>query len=215
MRAHWILLAGTLAFSGAAPANAQPIARADVTGVVGWFNANKSDVSSYNDWYNRSAYGGIELGVYWTDHLKTEVELAATSPAELYSVQTFDIQGQQAYGSSEHRFSTRRVAAGQQYQFLRNAWAHPHVAVGVDLTWETHQQRLDPLVLFDQTSRTTRVVQEPRTVGPSTDLEVRPFAEIGTKLYLSRRAFFRPDLRLTFRRGVDEVVLRFGLGVDF
>jgi hypothetical protein len=215
MRAYTILLAGTLAFTGAAPASAQPIARADVTGVVGWFNANKSDASSYNDWYNRSAYGGAVLGWYWTDHLKTEVEVGATTPAELYAAQTIDIEGQRTYASSEHRFSTRRFTAGQQYQFFRNAWAHPHAAVGVDLTWETHQQRVDPIVLFDQASRTTRVVQPARTIGPSTDVEVRPFAEIGTKLFLSRRGFFRTDLRLTFRGGVDEVLLRFGLGLDF
>jgi hypothetical protein len=215
MRAHTILLAGALAFAGAAPARAQPIARADAAGVLGWFNANEPEISSYNDWYHRSAYGGAILGWYWTDHLKTEVEVGATSPGELYGAQTIDVDGQRAYASSEHRFTTRRIAAGQQYQFFRNAWAHPHVAIGADLTWTTHQQRDESVVLFDQASRTTRVVQQPRTIGPSTNLEVRPFTAIGTKLYFSRRGFFRTDLRLTFRGGVDEVLLRFGLGADF
>jgi hypothetical protein len=32
---------------------------------------------------------------------------------------------------------------------------------------------------------------------------------------MSRRAFFRTDLRLTFRSRVDEVLMRFGFGVDF
>ena len=215
MRVHPILLAASLALVVAAPAGAQPLARADVTGVAGWFNANQSVYSSYNDWYNRSAYGGAILGWYWTDHLKTEVEFGATSLAELYAAQTIYIDGQQAYRSSQHRFSTRRITAGQQYQFFRNAWAHPHVAIGADMTWETHQQHDDPLSLYDQASRTSRVVQAARTIGPSTDLEVRPFAEVGTKLYLSPRAFFRSDLRMTLHDGVDEVLLRFGLGVDF
>ena len=71
------------------------------------------------------------------------------------------------------------------------------------------------VLLYDQVSRTTRLVQPARTIGESTELEIRPFAEIGAKLYLSQRGFFRSDLRLTFRGGVDEVLLRFGAGVDF
>ena len=215
MRANAILLGAGLAFAGVVPAGAQVSAGADATGVIGWFSANQSELSDYDDWYHRSAYGGAILGWYWTDHLKTEVELGATSPGELYAVQTIDVAGQRAYGSSEHRFSTRRFTAGQQYQFFRNAWVHPHVAAGADLTWETHQQRDDPIVLYDQASRTSRLVRQARTIGPSTDLSVRPFAEIGTKLYLSRRGFFRTDLRLTFSDGIDEVLLRLGLGVDF
>jgi hypothetical protein len=215
MRVNTILLAGTMAFAGAVPVGAQPLARADVTGVLGWFSANQSEYSDYNDWYNSSTYGGAVLGWYWTDHHKTEVEVGATSPAALYAVQSIDIEGQRAYASSEHRFSTRRFTAGQQYQFFRNAWAHPYVGVGTDVTWETHQQRDDPIVLYDQASRTTRVVQQAKTIAPTTELEVRPFADIGTKLYLSRRGFLRTDLRLTFRDGVDEVLLRFGLGIDF
>jgi hypothetical protein len=215
MRVHTIVVAGMLALAGAVPAAAQPLARADVTGVTGWFNANQSEYSSYNDWYNRSAYGGAILGWYWTDHHKTELEFGATSPAEFYGARPIDIDGQPAYVSSQHRFSTRRVTAGQQYQFFRNAWAHPHAAAGIDLTWQTHQQSDDPLVIYDQASRTSRVVRPERTLASSTELGVRPFAEIGAKLYLSQRAFFRSDLRLTFQGGVDEVLLRFGLGVDF
>jgi outer membrane protein W len=215
MRVNAILLAGMLILASAAPGRAQPLARGDVAGTLGWFSANQSEYSDYNDWYNRSAYGGATLGWYWTDHLKTEVEVGATSPAELYGVQTIDFGGQPAYGSSQHRFSTRRFSAGQHYQFLRNAWVHPHVGVGADLTWQTHQQQDQPIMLYDQLSRTSRVVRQARTIGPSTELSVRPFAEVGTKLYLSRRGFFRTDLRMTFRDGVDEVLLRFGLGVDF
>ena len=111
--------------------------------------------------------------------------------------------------SSRHRFSTRRIAAAQQYQFGRNAWAHPHVAVGIDVTAESRQQRLDPIVGPDQTPG-----MPAGTSDRSTDVEVRPFAEVGTKLYFSRRGFVRTDFRLTFRNGVDEVLLRFGVGVD-
>jgi hypothetical protein len=209
MRAHALLLAATFTLAIAAPAVAQPIARVDVSGVVGWFNAHAPDPSFYDDWYNRSAYGGAELGWYWTDHLKTEVDLGATSPAELYGVQPILLGGRQIYVSAHHRFSTRRIAAGQQYQFGRNAWAHPHVAVGIDVTAESRQQRLDSIVGPDQTPRTPV-----ETTNRSTHVEVRPFAEVGTKFYFSRRGFVRTDFRLTFHNGVDEVLVRFGVGVD-
>jgi hypothetical protein len=215
MRADTIILVGTLSVIASARANAQPLARADVTGTVGWFNADKSRLSSCNDWYNRSAYGGATFGWYWTDHLKTELELGATSAAELYAIRTIDIEGQRTYVSSEHQFSTRRLVAGQQYQFFRNAWAHPHVAAGIDLTWENDEQRDEPIVLFDPVSRVTRVVQPARTTDPSTHLQVRPFAEVGSKLYVSPRGFFRTDVRVTFGGGAEEVLLRFGFGVDF
>ena len=215
MRVPTVLIAATLSLTAASNAAAQPIARADVAGTVGWFNADKSEISSYNDWYNRSAYGGATFGWYWNDHLKTELEVGATSSAELYATREIDIQGQRAYVSSDHEFSTRRLVAGQQYQFFRNAWAHPHVAAGVDLTWETHEQHDEPIVLFDSASRGTRVIQPAQTIAPSTHLHVRPFAEVGAKLYVSSRSFFRADLRLTLGSGAEEALLRFGFGVDF
>jgi hypothetical protein len=217
MRVNTSLLLGLLTCSTitAATAGAQPLARADVTGIVGWFNANHSELTDGNDWYHSSAYGGAILGWYWTDQLKTEVEFGATSPGEFYAAQAVNVGGQTAYGSSQHRFTTRRLTAGQQYQFFRNAWVHPHVAAGVDLTWQIHQQHDDPVLLYDQASRTSRVVRPARTLGPSTELQVRPFAEAGTKLYVSRRAFVRTDLRLTIGSGIDEVLLRFGVGIDF
>jgi hypothetical protein len=215
VRIPTVLIAATFSLTAASNAAAQPIARADVAGTVGWFNADKAEISSYNDWYNRSAYGGATFGWYWNDHLKTELEVGATSSAELYATREIDIQGQRAYVSSDHEFSTRRLVAGQQYQFFRNAWVHPHVAAGVDLTWETHEQHDEPIVLFDSASRVTRVFQPAQTIGPSTRLHVRPFAEVGAKLYVSSRSFFRTDLRLTLGSGAEEVLLRVGFGVDF
>ncbi len=54
-----LLLAG--ATCAGAQTAAGPLFRADVSGSLGWLNADKSelDASRYsNDWYNRSVYGG-------------------------------------------------------------------------------------------------------------------------------------------------------------
>jgi hypothetical protein len=210
-----LILAGTLSFSVPGSAGAQTLQRADLAGLAGWLNTDKSEITSYNNWSNRTAYGGVVFGWYWTDHAKTELEVGVSSQADMYVPGTIDIDGQRGYTNSEHRFSTRRFTAGQQYQFLRNAWAHPHVAAGVDLTWERQETQLDSVYYYDPVLRISRVIQDRRTIGPSTDLQVRPFAEIGAKLYVTQRGFFRTDLRMTFRSGIDEVVMRFGFGVDF
>lgn len=199
------------------PAPPSPIARWDLTGTVGWFNADKGDATSesYNEWYNSSLYGGIAAGWYWTDNHKTELDFAATTVGDIYTATPVVVGAQLTYTNSRQFFTTRKLALSQQYQAYRNAWFHPHVAAGVDLTWETSREERSPVIVYDSAARTSREVLPARTIGPDVDLIVRPFAAVGFKAYVTQRAFFRSDLRFTFERGVDEVLLRFGFGVDF
>ena len=197
-----------------APARS-PLVRADLHGNCGWFNV-KSDVpSGYDDWFNRVFYGGAGFGWYWTDHLKTEFEVGATSAAELYSGEPVIISGQPTYLGFRQRFRSRSVAAAQQYQFYRNAWFHPYLAAGVTVSWETLERQDDPLFFYDPLTRQSRTARSAKTHSPVKSVEGRPFAAAGFKAYMTERAFFRTDLRLGMRSGVDEVLLRFGLGVDF
>ena len=55
-----------------------------------------------------------------------------------------------------HEFSTGGWWRAAGTSSSGNAWAHPHVAAGVDLTWETHEQHDEPILLFDSASRVTR-----------------------------------------------------------
>jgi opacity protein-like surface antigen len=200
---------------GAAPPS--PIARGDVTGTLGWFNANKSDLSRerYNDWYNSSLYGGIGAGWYWTDNHKTEIDFGATTGGDIYTSYPVFVENQQTYTQSRFFFSTRKLTLSQQYQAYRNAWFHPHVAAGVDLTWEETREERSPVILYDSVTRVSRLISPPQNLGPDVDLIVRPFAAVGFKAYMSPRSFFRSDMRFTFRGGVDEVLWRFGFGMDF
>lgn len=223
---HRLLAAAVLtgcapaAFAQSAPPPS-PIARWDVTGTLGWFNADKSDNTreSYNEWYNSSLYGGIGAGWYWTDHHKTEIDFGATTVGDVYTT-TYTttpvvIGTQQTFTTSRSFFSTRRLTLSEQYQAYRNAWFHPHLAAGVDLTWEKSREERSPTVLFDNTGRTPREIRPAETIGPDVDLTVRPFAAVGFKAYLTQRGFFRSDMRFTFKDGIDEVLWRFGFGVDF
>ena len=214
------LAAALFALTSVQGAEAQPpqaveLPRADVTGMLGWLNADKGDLGSYNDWYNRSLYGGLAAGWYWTEHVKTEVDAGASTKADLYVARTLSIDGRPVYTQSELTFATRRVSVSHQYQFFRNAWFHPHVAAGADLTWETTTERMQPLFVYDEASRQGRQVDPGRTAGPETRLIVRPIAAAGFKAYMTPRTYFRTDLRLAIRTGVDEAVWRCGFGVDF
>jgi len=203
-----VLLLATTKGAGAQTA-VGPLFRADVSGSLGWLNADKSelDASRYsNDWYNRSVYGGASFAWYWTDHWKTEIEGGASSAADLQVYTQPFIDGRPVTLYSRHRFSTRRLAISQQYQFYRNVWVHPVVAAGLDLTWE-RQNRTDESY--------SSLPSRPETYPTRTELLARPFATVGLKAYFNSQGFFRTDMKLTFDRGVDEVLIRVGVGVDF
>jgi hypothetical protein len=211
-----------LFFGAAGSAFAQapaPLARGDAAALVGWMNVNKSGLGdqSRNDWYNRGFYGGGIAGWYWTDHHKTEIEVGASTSVNFWVYRSIAADGNfPAFGGSQFTFSTRRVALGQQYQFLRNAWFHPHAGAGVDLTWETTTERAEPVIVYSTSPPgQPRQLRPGMVIGPDTALVVRPFGEVGFKAYVSPRGFLRSDLRLLVRGGIDEVQVRFGFGIDF
>ena len=195
--------------AGAQPVPA-PVSRADVTGTLGWLSENKAELNSDrygNDWYNQSIYGGAGFGWYWTDHWKTDIEAGLSSSAELSVYTTTVIDRRPTTVNSTYEFVTRRLALGQHYQFFRNAWFHPFAGAGLDLTWEQIDQTDDVFAPQPPLGR----VRHPRR----TEFVARPFTTVGFKAYVSPRTFFRTDLKLVFDKGVDETLVRFGLGVDF
>lgn len=212
-----LMLAAAPAFAQTVPPPPSPISRADASGMLGWFNANKSDLDaqSYNDWYGRSLHGGLSAGWYWTDHLKTEVEFGASTRATVRSYRQLTINGLPASDITAHDFSTRKLAITQLYQGYRNQWVHPYVGVGVETTWERQTEDHAPIFTYDQLARVSRQVEPRRVVGPRTETFVRALGTVGFKAYMTRRAFFRGDFRMAFRGGIDEVLLRGGFGFDF
>jgi hypothetical protein len=201
--------------SGQTTATAEaPLVRADVAGLAGWLHLHRPGLD-YGEWIHGPGLIGGSAGWYWTDHLKTEIDGGVSSSAERFQSRRVEIEGQPVYYTSRLRFSTRSVAVGPQYQFYRNAWFHPFVGAGLALTWERTLREDDPVWGPDPTSGRTRLVSERRRFPENTDLVARAYAQAGFKAYVSQRAFFRSDLRLAIRKGVDEVAVRLGGGVDF
>jgi hypothetical protein len=192
---------------------AAPPPRADAAGYLGWLSVGTGPRRPYGgDAWHNSWFGGASAGWYWTDHLKTEVDLGAGTKARSYTVGRVLIDGAEAFQATESSFARRTIGVSQQYQYFRNAWFHPHLAAGANLTWERRTERYEPLVVWGPGGR---LVRDEYTVGPRTTFTVRPFAAAGFKAYVSRRAFFRSDLRVSFGDGVEGTLLRAGFGVDF
>jgi hypothetical protein len=85
----------------------------------------------------------------------------------------------------------------------------------VHLAWDRRNDYTQPIFGFDPVTRTSRQLEPAHLEGPVTDYVARPFVGAGFKAYMTRRAFFRGDLRVGFKNEIDETLLRFGFGVDF
>lgn len=211
------LLALTLvARSAPITAQTQPASRGDVSATAGWL-AVEGDVAGPlgSRRWESSLFGAVGAGWHWTDHLKTEVDFGAGTTAETYAVVSVTIDGLTGQRAVEPTSSRRVLGISQQYQFFRNAWFHPHVAAGASLAWDKVTDHFEPVFVFDPVTRTSRLAEPARTVGPRTEFSARPFVAAGFKAYITRRAFFRTDLRVGFKSGLNESMLRFGFGTDF
>jgi hypothetical protein len=205
-RSGTAFLATAIVAFAAPTARAQSLQRGDVTASVGWFNVHQQGAPDYADWYNRSVYGGVAFGYYWTDHLKTDVELGKTSAATFLTFEPMQRPQGTARGlwPTEHRIDRVKLSVTQSYQFFRNAWWHPIVGGGVDLDFE--RRRTGTLPVPFPGSDTSEEVEslEPKLVGI-----------VGFKAYLSSRSFFRTDVKVAGARRIDQVLWRFGVGFDF
>jgi hypothetical protein len=119
---------------------------------------------------------------------------------------------QTVFRSAEHRIQDTRVSIGQFYQFGHNAWAHGLLGGGVCLTRRGVTSEFSPLVRYD---RNGPITLEPGYRASSSETRATPFAAAVAKAYVTPRVFVRSEVQADFRGGVEAVVLRAGVGVDF
>jgi len=184
-----------------------PLPRVDVAAATGWFAADRSirGDGCCSSW-SSSLFKGVSAGYYWTEHLKTEVELAAPGPTEGYTVLSERLASNLfRYISEEHRISTSRVSLSQAFQFGHNSTFHPFVRAGVDVDRERDD--------IERHISAGSAFQEEQSVANKT--RVRPFGGVGFKAYFNERAFFRGEVRLAPSRGsVDQMIWTAGVGID-
>lgn len=208
----------------ASPAAAQRVDRSgvpyrpwDLHGAIGFNSADGSDGSlgglSRNEW-EPSWTLSLDVGRYWSSHLKTEAGLMWLSDVDYYASEAITSPGGQTIGQSFSTIETRRtqlVVAGT-YQFLENVFAHPYVSAGARVG------------LLDEHTTTTRYLyanQGPTIITSPVEtrgrtVSVRPFAAVGSKSYFSERVFIRPEMLVAVGAdGISQFGLRLGVGIDF
>jgi hypothetical protein len=217
-RSEW--LAGVILLAHAALAAAQPAPesaqrppgapRADVAAAAGWFGDRREVTRGFGDAWNGRRHLSAVAGVYWSPHLKTEVELARTGLGEQWVTDVVS-QPVPIYLSEERRIRSTRVAVGQFWQFGRNAWVHPLIGGGLELDRETVTRDLQPW--FGRPGEPSR----PGELLPAeTALRVKGFVSGGAKFYVAETGFIRTDLRVAAGGGGSRQVLwRVGAGLDF
>jgi hypothetical protein len=191
------------------------VIRGDVAASVGWLAVNTAPSTPHDDtdWVD-TFLGAVSAGWHWTDNLKTELDLGASTKVTAYRTDPVTIGGRPTYQTTRTTSWRRTVGLAQQYQFFHNVWFHPHVAGGATVTWERAVARDNPAFVYDVARGEQGL--SPGTAEPArTRVIVRPFVGSGFKAYMTERVFFRTDIRVAFRGGIDDVLTRVGVGVDF
>src|SRR6267142_1659564 len=192
-----LLLLATPAMALAQPVS-EPLSRADVAVSAGWFSADRAVPGGCCSSWSSSLFKGVSGGFYWTDHLKTQIEIAAPGPTEGYGFESQRLSnGSYIYTSEEHAYRDTRFSIGQVYQFGRNATFHPFVLAGVDIDRERDD-------VSRSVSAAAGLLQEGRSTQAST--RARPFAGVGFKAYFSERTFFTGEVKMDYRNRFDQMV---------
>lgn len=187
--------------------------RWDASGSVGMLSLAASETrSSWTDWEQKGEFR-LDLGRYWTTHLKTDVaasvtngwrnwesvRLPPTAPSNAYAFDTIDLR----------LFS---VAPAVTWQFRENTFMHPYVSGGVKLGMlDEHVVRESGTIRTGTASYTVDPFESRRTV-----VTARPFVAGGFKSYVSRSVFVRTEGRVAVAPdGMRHLSVIAGVGVDF
>lgn len=200
-----------------------PLVRADFSASIGSFGAKRAEASEYNPW-TQSLFASAGGGYYWTDHLKTEIAVGAAGRAEVYGSESAGLPASPLSSIYlEHAYRGVAVSVGQSYQFGRNAQFHPFVAAGVDIERVQHEidRPAQSVVIYARSPSNPQIVNVidriaiPALTRTETAVTIAPYVAAGFKAYFTERGFFRSDLKVGTRNGIDRVIWRAGFGIDF
>ena len=200
-----------------------PLARTDLTASIGSFSAKRAEASEFDQW-THSLFTSVGGGYYWTDHLKTELGVASIGRAEVYGSESAGVPASPLSSMYlEHAYQGFAVSVGQSYQFGRNAQFHPFLAAGVDIERQRHEieRPAQSVAIYSRSPLNPQAVDVtgripiPALTRTETAVMLSPYASAGFKAYFTERGFFRTDLKVGARSGIDRVIWRAGFGVDF
>lgn len=216
-----VILATPLVVLPSASAQAAPpkLPAFDAAVLGGWGAVRHEDRRAYDSWDGVGVVA-LEVGHYWSDHLKTELQLQTSSEAFSYEpepepVSYLGVPGP-VYRFAERYTRTSSLAAVVHYQFFHNAWFHPFLGVGASIDRDrVSRVRPEQSVPFGSTAGPPWVVL-PRQAEPARVATlVRPVVVGGIKAYVASRAFLRSDASLALARDSSTLRWQFGAGFDF
>ncbi len=193
-----------------------PLPRNDVTVSTGWIGARYRNVGDYSQWHG-SLFGGANVGHYWTENLKTEVEAGWLSTTTSHSYEAFILNGERAYVQGDYVLKDLKLSVSQTFQFGHNAWIHPFLGAGVDLDYlrTTDDRPPQQAFVYPNGGGPSRSILIPGVHERERAARAVGFAKGGFKMYVSDRAFVVQEFKFGFGRGLDHMLWKTGIGIDF
>lgn len=213
-----LLLLASLTAAGEAAA--QPVdpppslPRHDAAVTIGWTAGDERRLGeTYHDWYNTYLIQ-LQVGRYWTDHLKTQVAVGLTGEGSMISYESVSPPPVPPFYYApipiENRLRAQQVSIAQVYQFGRNEWLHPFIGAGVTVEWQ--RRRFEALGFppgYPPGAPPTPAG------GADSNFAVKFDLLAGLKFYATERAFVLTDLRIGMAERLDRVAWSAGVGFDF
>lgn len=171
---------------------------------------------TYDRWFS-TVHGGVQVGRYLTPHLKLELEVAASGTGRQFVQRTIAVPGFPApYPiTAENETALRWVGAHATWQFFDNEWVHPFVSAGLGAAIDRRSVHTWEQQYYPRPPGDDLVVVPENRSGPQTTTALHGVFGGGVKLYMTRRAFFRTDARVSLGRSRQHLAFRAGVGVDF
>ncbi len=155
----------------------------------------------------------LELGRFWTTHLKTDTAIILTHARHDYDYALYPVQGvANVYVFTDHDRRLTAVSVAATYQFFENAMMHPFVSAGAQFGVSSdHMYRERETYTINRISYTV-----PALDTRTTTTLVRPFVAVGAKSYFNERTFIKSEFALAAgSSGISHGILRLGFGFDF
>lgn len=196
--------------------------RWDINLTAGFFGARPEGAGSqYGDnWYEEGRYA-VSAGYFWTTHLKTELEFAASSEGDRYVTRTIVVPGFTGpYPLNTQEFyRLQQASARVAWQFLDNAWVHPYVNAGFVFDMERRRTHLPEQFRYvgnDPRDPNNRIViaHEERT-GPNYEYRRGLTLGAGGKFFVSPNAYINTGVQWTHTRPALSFSWIGGIGVEF
>ena len=183
----------------------------DVTGSVGLLEARFHRHGGHpvgSDVWSAERRYAVGLGHYWTEHLKTEVELTTSGESSTY--------GFIHPSSVEVLNRLDQVSVRTVWQFGENRWVHPYISGGVVGDRARARIRIPTQYQYPSGRTSGPMILTPESVSePSWDRQIGFTIGAGAKLYMSPNAFFNAGVINTYSKAAATVSLVAGLGIDF